>query len=196
MSTAAEINCPQCGVANPPAARFCMACGAPLARSCPTCGAEAPAGARFCMACGGSLDQAEAPASTPAKSATPSEERRTVTVLFADVSGYTSVAERLDHETVKALIERCLARVAVEVERFGGRVDKYIGDNVMAVFGAPVAHEDDPERAVRCAFGMQAAMRELNEAIAPEFGFDLALRIGVNTGEVLAWHVGEAYTVV
>ena len=85
-----------------------------------------------------------------------------MTVLFADLSGYTSVAERLDHETVKMLIERCLNRFAEEVERFGGRVDKFIGDNVMAVFGAPVAHEDDPERAVRAAFGMQAAMAELN----------------------------------
>jgi len=119
-----------------------------------------------------------------------------VTVLFADLSGYTSVSERLDHETVKALTERCLTRLAREVERFGGRVDKYIGDNVMAVFGAPVAHEEDPERAVRAAFGMQSAMQELNAGIAPEFGFELALRIGINTGEVLAGHVGEAYTVV
>jgi class 3 adenylate cyclase/tetratricopeptide (TPR) repeat protein len=118
-----------------------------------------------------------------------------VTVLFADLSGYTAVAERLDHETVKALTERCLTRLAKEVARFGGSVDKYIGDNVMAVFGAPVAHEDDPERAVRAAFGMQAAMAELNRGIAPEFGFELPLRIGVNTGEVLAGHVGDAYTV-
>ncbi len=119
-----------------------------------------------------------------------------MTVLFADLSGYTSVAERLDHETVKMLIERCLNRFAAEVERFGGRVDKFIGDNVMAVFGAPVAHEDDPERAVRAAFGMQAAMAELNTDIAAQFGFDLALRVGVNTGEVLAGRVGDSYTVL
>ena len=125
-----------------------------------------------------------------------SEERRTVTVLFADLSGYTSVAERLDHETVKMLIERCLNRFASEVERFGGRVDKFIGDNVMAVFGAPVAHEDDPERAVRAAFGMHAAMAELNRELKPQFGFDFALRVGVNTGEVLAGRVGESYTVL
>jgi class 3 adenylate cyclase/predicted ATPase len=147
------------------------------------------------MACGGAIE-AGAEAATGTEDATPSEERRTVTVLFADLSGYTAVSERLDHETVKTLTERCLTRLASEVERFGGRVDKYIGDNVMAVFGAPVAHEDDPERAVRAAFGMQAAMVELNRGIAPEFGFELPLRIGVNTGEVLAGHVGEAYTVV
>src|SRR5439155_10188146 len=179
-----------------------------------SCGADAPAQARFCPSCGSALEESGAPA--PAASAAtaagdaaaareaagvsdaaaPSEERRTVTVLFADLSGYTAVAERLDHETVKALTDRCLTRLAGEVQRFGGHVDKYIGDNVMAVFGAPVAHENDPERAVRAAFGMQAAMAELNRGIAPEFGFELPLRIGVNTGEVLAGRVGDAYTVV
>jgi adenylate cyclase len=172
-----------------------MSCGASLARSCPSCGAESPAQARFCMSCGAVLEHG-ASAAAPAEDDGPSEERRTVTVLFADLSGYTAVSERLDHETVKALTERCLTRLAVEVDRFGGRVDKYIGDNVMAVFGAPIAHENDPERAVRAAFGMQAAMTELNRAIAPEFGFELPLRIGVNTGEVLAGRVGDAYTVV
>ncbi|MEA2313383.1 MAG: hypothetical protein QOI03_75, partial [Solirubrobacteraceae bacterium] len=190
-----EVNCPQCGEVNPASARFCMACGASLARNCPSCGVEAPAGTRFCGACGAGLDGA-APASAAPKEPSAIEERRTVTVAFADVSGYTAVAERLDHETVKALIERCLTRLAAEVEIFGGRVDKYIGDNVMAVFGAPTAHEDDAERAVRAALGMQAAMSELNRAIAPEFGFELGLRIGVNTGEVLAGRIGEAYTVV
>src|SRR5438874_7956914 len=201
-----QINCGACGTENPSGAHFCMSCGSPLARSCPSCGAEAPAQARLCPDCGSALDQAAAPApgkattpqqaGAPPEAAAPSEERRTVTVLFADLSGYTSVAERLDHETVKALTDRCLTRLAGEVERFGGHVDKYIGDNVMAVFGAPVAHENDPERAVRAAFGMQAAMAELNQGIGPEFGFELPLRIGVNTGEVLAGNVGDAYTVV
>ena len=149
-----------------------MSCGSSLARTCPSCGAEAPPEARFCMSCGAAFEPAAGTAAG-GEDAGPSEERRTVTVLFADLSGYTAVSERLDHETVKALTERCLTRLAVEVERFGGRVDKYIGDNVMAVFGAPVAHENDPERAVRAAFGMQAAMAELNRGIAPEFGFEL-----------------------
>jgi class 3 adenylate cyclase/tetratricopeptide (TPR) repeat protein len=206
MAMESQTTCRSCGTENPAGARFCMSCGSSLARSCPTCGAEVPAGARFCMSCGNALDEVAAPAagetptphdaSGPREEAAPSEERRTVTVLFADLSGYTAVAERLDHETVKALTDRCLTRLAGEVQRFGGHVDKYIGDNVMAVFGAPVAHEDDPERAVRAAFGMQAAMAELNQGIEPEFGFALPLRIGVNTGEVLAGHVGDAYTVV
>ncbi|HTY97916.1 MAG TPA: adenylate/guanylate cyclase domain-containing protein [Solirubrobacteraceae bacterium] len=186
--------CPSCQASNPEGAAFCMACGTALTASCPSCGTAAPAGARFCMSCGAAL--AGGPGVTAPQPSATSEERRTVTVLFADLSGYTSVAERLDHETVKMLIERCLNRFAEEVERFGGRVDKFIGDNVMAVFGAPVAHEDDPERAVRAAFGMHAAMGELNSDISAQFGFDLALRVGVNTGEVLAGRVGDSYTVL
>jgi adenylate cyclase len=143
-----EASCPQCGVANPAVALFCMGCGASLARTCPACGAGAPASARFCIACGATFDDTADATEEPLGS---TEQRRTVTILFADLSGFTAVAERLDHETVKVLIERCLTRFASEVESFGGHIDKYIGDNVMAVFGAPVAHEDDPERAVRSA---------------------------------------------
>src|SRR5262249_13644317 len=124
------------------------------------------------------------------------EERRTVTVLFADLSGYTAIAERLDPEAVKALVDRCLGRLGEEVELHGGRVDKYMGDNVMAIFGAPVAHEDDPERAVRAAFGMQAAMGELNQRLLADYGVEFALRVGLNTGEVLAGRLGDTYTVI
>ena len=176
-----------------------MGCGAALARSCPSCGAEAPAEARFCIACGSSLDQVagEAPPLSAARAgAAQPEERRLATVLFADLSGYTGVAEQLDHETLKTLVERCLLRLAEEVERYGGRVDKFIGDNVMAVFGAPIAHEDDAERAVRASIGMQDAMAELNRSAGPGFGFELGLRIGINSGDVLAGRVGDGYTVV
>src|SRR4029450_4368075 len=107
-------------------------------------------GAKFCIECGESLE-APAPAEeaapeAPAEEVLP-EERRQATVLFADLSGYTAVAERMDPEAVKSLVDRALRRLGQEVARYGGRVDKYIGDNVMAVFGAPLAHEDDPERA-------------------------------------------------
>jgi class 3 adenylate cyclase/tetratricopeptide (TPR) repeat protein len=189
----AQGTCRECGAANAAVAVFCMACGAPLAHSCPSCGAEVPAQARFCIACGSALEDS---AGAGARAQAASEQRRTVTILFADLSGYTSVAERLDHETVKTLTDRCLTRFAVEVERFGGRVDKYIGDNVMAVFGAPVAHEDDPERAVRAALGMQSAMAELNRELLAQHGFEFALRVGVNSGEVLAGKVGDGYTVI
>jgi predicted ATPase/class 3 adenylate cyclase len=132
----------------------------------------------------------------PAAAAPTQEERRTVTVVFADLSGYTAVAEQLDPESLKGLIEQALRRLGDEVARFGGRVDKYIGDAVMAVFGAPVAHEDDPLRAVRAALGMQDAMEEINARFGAQHGVSFELRVGVNTGEVLAGAVGDAYTVI
>ncbi len=186
--------CAQCGTAGVPGAPFCPGCGAALGRTCHACGSAAPAQARFCMACGSELGQA---GGEPAPvSAAQSEERRTVTVLFADIVGYTTISERLDHESVKRLTDRCMSRLAVEVHRFGGHVDQYIGDNVMAVFGAPLAHENDAERAVRAACAMHEAIEELRAALDAEYGVDLALRVGVNTGEVLAGTVGGEYTVV
>ncbi len=132
---------------------------------CPSCGQENPAGFRFCGACGAALT-GEAPR----------EERKVVTVLFCDLVGSTARAERLDPEDVRALLSSFLERVRGDLERFGGTVEKFIGDAVMALFGAPVAHEDDPERAVRAAL----AIREwaLEEA-------DLQVRIGITTGEAL-----------
>ena len=171
-----------------------MACGARLERRCPNCGAPAPADARFCMSCGDPLDEAHAEVAGARVPVRLSEERRQVTVLFADLSGYTAVAERMDPEAVKALVDRALMRLGGEVERHGGTVDKYIGDNVMAIFGAPVAHEDDAERAVRAGLGMQSAMDEVNGSLPAGVHFDL--RVGMNTGEVLAGAVGRSYTVV
>ncbi len=191
-----EITCGSCQAVSPDGASFCMSCGKPLQRLCPSCGAQAPGGANFCGSCGTALPEGSASAPEPSSAPTDNEERRMVTILFADLSGYTSISERLDHETVKALVERCLTRLAAEVDRYGGRVDKFIGDNVMAVFGAPVAHEDDPARAVRAALGMQAAMEALREELGARFGMEPELRVGVNTGEVLAGHIGGAYTVV
>src|ERR687897_340145 len=116
--------------------------------NCVACGTQKPAEARFCMSCGAALDGV-APVAAPAAPSALPEERRQVTVLFADLSGYTAFAEGMDPEQVKSQVDRALFRLGHEVERYGGTVDKYIGDNVMALFGAPVAHEDDAERAVR-----------------------------------------------
>ena len=171
-----------------------MSCGAALERRCPVCDTPLPPEARFCMSCGTPLDDAPRPPVEPA-AALP-EERRQVTVVFADLSGYTAVAERMDPEAVKGLVERCLRRLGDEVERYGGTVDKYIGDNVMAIFGAPVAHEDDAERAVRAALGMQDAMTDINTGLDETHGVTFALRVGVNTGEVLAGALGRDYTVI
>jgi class 3 adenylate cyclase/predicted ATPase len=200
----ASQTCTNCGTENPATAKFCMSCGTALERACPSCGTAAPPGARFCMACGTAIGADAAPPPPPAPVQAPPpplttslpEERRQVTVVFADLSGYTAVAERMDPESVKSLVDRSLQRLGEEVDRFGGRVDKYIGDNVMAVFGAPVAHEDDAERAVRAALGMQDAMSEINEGLGATHGVNLALRVGVNTGEVVAGAVGDGYTVI
>src|SRR5918994_3429417 len=155
-------SCPNCAAENPERARFCMSCGAELTPACPSCGAQNPAGAKFCIECGSPLAGESAAPAQPAAAEAPPEERRHATVLFADLSGYTAAAERLDHEAVKALVDRTLRRLGEEIERFGGTIDKFIGDNVMGVFGAPVAHEDDPERAVRAALAMEEAMEEAN----------------------------------
>src|SRR5688500_8007086 len=142
-------------------------------RACAVCGQENPEGARFCNECAAPLA-----AGQPAAR----EERKVVTVLFADLVGFTARAERLDPEDVRAVLSPYFARVRNEIEACGGIVEKFIGDAVMAVFGAPVAHGDDPERAVRAAVSIRDAVAELNAA-DPEL--DLQMRIAVNTGEAL-----------
>ena len=140
---------------------------------CPSCSQENPPIAKFCLACAQPL---------PQRSHGLPEERKVVTVLFADLVGFTARAERLDPEDVRAILTPYFARVRSEIETCGGVVEKFIGDAVMAVFGAPVAHGDDPERAVRAALAMCAAVDELNRN-DPEL--ELKIRIAVNTGEAL-----------
>jgi class 3 adenylate cyclase len=120
------------------------------------------------------------------------DERRVVTVLFADLVGFTSLSEGSDPEQVKNVVDRCFQRLVAVVESYGGKVDKIIGDAIVALFGAPVAHEDDAERAVRAALRMQEIICEG----AADFGAELELRVGVNTGEVLvgALRAGGDYT--
>ncbi len=129
-----------------------------------------------------------------------SETRRLVTVLFADLSGSTTLGEALDPEDLRRILASFFSALSREIQRYGGTVDKYIGDAVMAVFGAPVAHEDDAERAITAALAMQAAIGHLNDDLERKHGMRLSLRIGLNTGEViaglLAGDVQGAYTVV
>jgi class 3 adenylate cyclase/tetratricopeptide (TPR) repeat protein len=134
---------------------------------CPNCGRENADDARFCSSCGKPLEAGEAPR----------EERKVVSVLFADLVGFTSRAERMDPEDVRALVSPYYAHVRAELERYGGTVEKFIGDAVMALFGAPVAHEDDPERAVRAAMKIRDWIKEQEG--------DLHLRLAVTTGEAL-----------
>jgi class 3 adenylate cyclase/tetratricopeptide (TPR) repeat protein len=161
---------------NRAAARFCGRCGAALTRACPSCGAAAEPDLVFCTACGASLEKAAPP---PARLG---DERKVVTVLFADLVGFTASSEQLDPEDVRGTLMPYYARLRRELERFGGTVEKFIGDAVMALFGAPVAHEDDPERAVRSALAIRDATIEL---AATQPALDLQVRIGVNTGETL-----------
>jgi class 3 adenylate cyclase/tetratricopeptide (TPR) repeat protein len=142
-------------------------------RTCSSCGRENPDDARFCANCGSPFGDA---------AGSSREERKVVTVLFADLVGFTSRSERLDPEDVRATLTPYFGRLREELERRGGTVEKFIGDAVMAVFGAPMAHEDDPERAVRAALAIREAMAEMNER---EPNVDLHVRVGVNTGEVL-----------
>jgi class 3 adenylate cyclase/tetratricopeptide (TPR) repeat protein len=139
--------------------------------ACWACGVELPSGARFCPGCGARID--------PVTRA--GEERKVVTVLFADLVGSTAQADRRDPEDVRATLVPFYQRMRAELEHFGGRVEKFIGDAVMALFGAPVAHEDDPERGVRAALAIRDAIAELNE----QPGFALSVRISVATGEAV-----------
>jgi class 3 adenylate cyclase len=149
--------------------------------TCGNCGAENAEGARFCQACGGSLGGDGAVLTAP-----PREVRKIVTILFADVAGSTALGERLDPEALRSVMSQYYAEMRAVLESHGGTVEKFIGDAVMAVFGAPVAHEDDALRAVRAADEMRNRLGELNAELGRRYGVALEMRIGVNTGEVVA----------
>jgi class 3 adenylate cyclase/tetratricopeptide (TPR) repeat protein len=136
--------------------------------TCPACGAPAPEGARFCGECGQRLIAT-------------ADERRVATVLMADLVGFTALSAGIDPEHVKRLVDACFDALVTDIVDFGGHLDKIVGDEIMALFGAPVAHEDDAERAVRAAL----RMHETLAALAPDLGIRVQMRVGVNTGEVL-----------
>ncbi|MBM3274541.1 MAG: AAA family ATPase, partial [Candidatus Sericytochromatia bacterium] len=164
--------------------------GRPIVISCPGCRQRIAAGSRFCTFCGAKIpDASEAVA-----------DRRIVTVLFIDVSGFTAMSEQLDPEAVSHIINDFFHVLVDPIYRYGGVVDKYIGDAIMALFGAPVAHEDDPERAVRAAWEMQVSAQEFSLNLERQTGIGLKVRIGLNTGLVVAGAVGGSqradYTVI
>jgi class 3 adenylate cyclase/tetratricopeptide (TPR) repeat protein len=146
---------------------------------CPACGEENPPKFRLCGYCGAPL--ASVPPPLPAH-----EVRKTVTLIFTDLKDSTALGERLDSEALHEVKERYFGAMAAEIERHGGKIEKYIGDAIMAVFGLPRAHEDDALRAVRAAVGMQGVLSRVNEDLTKRFGVTLANRTGVNTGEVVA----------
>jgi len=144
----------------------------PVVATCPGCGEENPDKFRVCGFCATPLHESPGPQV---------EERKVVSVLFVDLVGFTARSHDLDPEDVRAALAPYHQRLKREIEAFGGTVEKFIGDAVMAVFGAPVAHEDDAERAVRAALRITEALEELNE----EANLDLSVRAAVNTGEGL-----------
>jgi class 3 adenylate cyclase/tetratricopeptide (TPR) repeat protein len=169
------VICSHCGAANAAEQKYCDECGLPLAESCPACGAGHRPGAKFCGECGAPLGGAEQPRSDSADSGSPVGERRLVSVLFADLVGFTGASEGEDPEDVRELLGRYFETAREIVERYGGVVEKFIGDAVMAVWGTPIAYEDDAERAVRAALDLVDGVRAL--------GAGIEARVGVLTGE-------------
>src|SRR5919197_2990164 len=133
----------------------------PLHMTCSGCGFEASADFAFCPKCGARLAAAPAPPPSPSPPRAPDSDRRPVTVLFADLAGFTALSEGLDPEEVRGIQADLFREMSASIERYDGFVEKFVGDAVMAVFGAPHAHEDDPERALRAALAMHVAVERL-----------------------------------
>ncbi len=207
-----QARCPHCAQDITLTPTQCPHCGMAVFVPCPSCAGENPADARFCMHCGLSLQGPSLSAGAtrdevlrklesyiPEHLATTivrqaqgriAGERKQVTVLFADVSGFTSIAERLGSEAVFNAMNECLKVLVDAVYRYEGTVNKFIGDGLMALFGAPLVHENDPERAVQAALDMEAGLTDFNRNLVAQLGELLLVRVGIHTGEVVAGSLG------
>lgn len=203
------MRCASCGFENPAGTKFCEECGARLARVCPACGQEASASAKFCGECGAPLSAPAVPVAAPAPSApvdytppyladriraaqadmeargAPDGERKTITALFADMAGSTALIHDLDPEDARRLIDPVLALMMEAVHHYEGYVAKSMGDGILALFGAPIANEDHPQRALLAALRMQEAMRRYADGVRLAQGIALQIRVGINSGEVV-----------
>ena len=202
------MTCPKCSFQNPPHAKYCIECGARMELTCPMCGTVMPHPGRFCMECGASL-AAAAPrvafAQKGAQSYTPKflvdkilsmrssmeGERKLVTVLFADISNFTTIAERLDPEDVHGILDGTFRILMDEIHKVEGTVNQFTGDGIMALFGAPVAHEDHAQRACHAALQIQNGVRAYAETVRNRYGVDFALRLGLNSGPVIVGAIGD-----
>jgi predicted ATPase/class 3 adenylate cyclase len=213
------MECPSCGHQNRPGAAFCGECGASLASEivCPNCNASNPAGQKFCNACGHQLaEPVEVPVGAPVAAGAPERapdpraytpphlaekilrdrpalegERRTVTVLFADAMGFTPISEQLDHEAVYTVLQGAVARMMDAVHRYEGTITHFLGDGVMALFGAPIAHEDSARRAVAAALEMQSSLDEYSAEVREQHTIECRFRVGLNTGPVIVGKIGD-----
>ncbi len=201
------MQCPRCQQGNPPHARFCLGCGARLALTCVKCGTELPGGARFCLQCGQPISPEPAAQLrfTSPESYTPKHlaekiltsksalegERKQVTVLFADLKGSMELLADRDPEEARKLLDPVLERMMEAVHRYEGTVNQVMGDGIMALFGAPVAHEDHGVRACYAALDMQAAIRRYADEVWRTHGIKPQIRVGLNSGEVVVRAIGS-----
>jgi len=203
------MHCPSCHHENRPDAKFCNECASPLTSGCATCGTENPPGAKFCNQCASPLGTPHTTAARVAqpepRSYTPNHladkilqsksalegERKQVTVLFADVKGSMELAEQLDPERWHAILDRFFAILTDGVHRFEGTVNQYTGDGIMALFGAPIAHEDHAQRACYAALHLRDRLRAYADELRLDPGVSFAFRLGLNSGEVIVGKIGD-----
>src|SRR5215468_5593436 len=206
------MRCSKCGTENREGRKFCVQCGQALKLACPSCGAPSEPGERFCGDCGaavivnarpGVAQSFTAPPNTSEIRIAPEQadasldgERKTVTALFADIKGSTELMRELDPEEARAIVDPVLRVMMDAVHRYGGYVAQSTGDGIFALFGAPVAHEDHPQRALYAALRMQEEVKKYAEKLRAEKGVNLQVRVGVNTGEVVLREIrtGEGQT--
>jgi class 3 adenylate cyclase/tetratricopeptide (TPR) repeat protein len=173
------MKCPSCQSAHEETQKFCRKCGARLQTNCPGCGSTILPSDRFCGECGLELEIGKKPAKKHKEIV---NERKLITSLFADISGYTALSERLDLEEVKDLVSRIFGEIAQIVIKYEGHIEKFAGDEVMALFGVPSTHEDDPVRAVKAASEVHQVMHRISKKVQETLGQPLAVHIGINTG--------------
>jgi len=186
-----RLPCSGCGAELRVGGRFCPRCGAAQQRTCVGCGKPVELEDRFCAGCGAPLATAAAPAHAAPPALAPEGERTQLTVLFADVQGSMEVQERLDPEEWAGIMGRFVGILAEGVRRFGGTIDKFTGDGIMALFGAPVAQEDHARRACHAALHLSRAIADYADDLRRQQGLELHVRLGLNSGEVVVGRVGE-----
>src|SRR5215469_12760505 len=200
------MRCAKCDADNREGRKFCTQCGSPLAANCPRCGAAAEPAEKFCGECGATLGTSQATTKKPdeprirmAETTAPESldgERKTVTALFADIKGSTELEQDLDPEDARAIVDPALKLMIDAVHRYDGYIVQSTGDGIFALFGAPVAHEDHPQRALYAALRMQEDLKRYSAQLRETGNLPLEARVGVNTGEVVVRSIttGEGHT--